>query len=202
VDTHDTEDAVTKIQQWRKLAGVEQPQDFRTFLRVAFKDVLTSPGEDSRRMTSHDVKIVERWLEWIVTEKRKPNPSDSYDILSVDLERTRLSVTRQGLLGTGPPKLRRGDRIVIAKGSRVPLVLRPVCQSSVKNWSPRLVSSGMATYSLVPAICTVSWMARQRLQRPSGTLLISTRSSFASKLRHDSGAMVVSVARHLHAPLA
>lgn len=100
VDTHDTEDAVTKIQQWRKLAGVEQPQDFRTFLRVAFKDVLTSLGEDSRRMTSHDVKIVERWLEWIVTEKRKPNPSDSYDILSVDLdfsifvERTRLSVTR------------------------------------------------------------------------------------------------------------
>ena len=131
-DTDDVETVVFKLKQWqRELAGHKPPVKLEIVLRLAFLDALVNTDQH-RRITSPDhTEAVRRWWEWIQVKKRRPARTDGDELylqeswFSQIMQIYRPFVTDQGLLGMGLRTVQRGDRICIAKGSKVPLVLRP-----------------------------------------------------------------------------
>ena len=135
INGDDVEDIVVKLQQWRELAEAVSPIDMITVLRIAFLDIFTTIGH-SRRVTSEDAKVVQRWWDFLQNQKCSPKRSGDYEIylqhmrVSQFMKFNKIFATDEGLLGMGRHTVQQGDRVFIAKGAQVPLVLRPRYRST------------------------------------------------------------------------
>lgn len=142
IDRADVNDVVDKILRWRKLSGAGQSQNMQAILRTTMMDKMILEGEKTRRILFEDMEISQTWWRILAEEKRRLSPRDGNALLnhhlnlSTILNYNKFFVTHKGLIGMAPHAIRRGDRICIAKGSKVPLVLRPMHRTSIKNWTP------------------------------------------------------------------
>ncbi len=63
IKNDEAEDIAVKIQQRRELAGVKEPVDMHTLLRMVFRDVFHPVREELRRISSDNIKAVQRWWD-------------------------------------------------------------------------------------------------------------------------------------------
>ncbi len=63
IKNDEAEDIAVKIQQWRELAGVRKPVDMQTLLRMVFRDIFHTVREELRRISSENIKAVQRWWD-------------------------------------------------------------------------------------------------------------------------------------------
>jgi hypothetical protein len=63
IKNDEAEDIAVEIQQWRELAGVKKPVDMQTLLRMVFRDIFHTVREELRRISSDNIKAVQRWWD-------------------------------------------------------------------------------------------------------------------------------------------
>ena len=131
LDDDNAENIAFKVGQWQQLAGEYHAFDINTVLRAAFLDMIMPREGQHRRLTPHDMTLLEEWWwQWIIRMKRPPEPIESPDIWTFhqcfhyQMQRDMVFATREGHFGVGPRTLRVGDRIFIVKGAAVPLIFR------------------------------------------------------------------------------
>ncbi|KAL8670567.1 MAG: hypothetical protein Q9168_004905 [Polycauliona sp. 1 TL-2023] len=127
------------VEQWIIAAGIYQDlaENTDTIIRVLLEDLTFDFAHIAgdplvRRILPQDI---EQFLE----SRQAPGSSGPYGPAEVnrDLWLSRMwkqwrfvFMTSQGLLGTGARNREEGDHVVIAKGSELPLILRPINASS------------------------------------------------------------------------
>jgi hypothetical protein len=127
---------VTKVQEWYSLTQFTKPLKEDAFLRAVFQDLIVTGGRN-KRMGQDDLNSIKRWWDLLVNHPTNvaarpslswPPPDESllhvHTTFASRTEGTKFFATKRGLLGNGPRSLRLGDKICIAKGSRVPLIFR------------------------------------------------------------------------------
>ncbi|KAI4283096.1 MAG: hypothetical protein L6R38_002422 [Xanthoria sp. 2 TBL-2021] len=132
-------DPVDAVVEWMENIGRHQyfrDNNTNIVLIVLLRDYYVD-RELSFQRISHHMEILEEWRRFIRENKRRPNRTTGEARLrQVDYRmqrRQRLFITSHGLLGAGPPTMRKGDCLFIAKGSELPLILRPIHDSAIEN---------------------------------------------------------------------
>lgn len=147
-DEGEIPDDAVLLERWRKLSGARHPREMNAMLRTIFLDSMGTSDGLNRRVLSDNMDILQRWWHFVMLEKRQPTIDDGAALYNLndhfhDIAMIYISlVTHRGSFGMARPSIRPGDRIFIAKGSRLPIVLRPIYRSAIRNWSARKLWSG------------------------------------------------------------
>ena len=124
------------LEAWRSLAEFEKSIEKSAIWTTILAGLYAGAGE-IRRIMPEDLVDVEAWWKlatslvvqggynvYIPLTERKMRVIDEY--ISYLMPLTRFWSTSQGFLGLGRQTVEKGDEVFIVKGSRVPLILRPI----------------------------------------------------------------------------
>ena len=135
-----TIDPVDHVVKWmRAIEHRDLKDDITTVLRVLARDYYCklSAKRSDQRISSECMELFKEWKDFISSNKRRPEHTGAQRRLwDVDWHMRKIQrvfLTRHGLLGAGPPTVREGDCMFVVKGSRYPLVLRPLSDSSFED---------------------------------------------------------------------
>lgn len=132
-------DPVEHVVRWMRAIEHRDLEDgINTVLKVLMRDHYLDIEELCFRRISPDfMKIIIEWKDFISSNFRLPSDTPAEARLSlIDFhmrQRQRLFMTSHGRLGSGRPSTREGDCLFVVKGSRCPLLLRPLHDSAIKN---------------------------------------------------------------------
>lgn len=134
---------VSCVEEWLSAVDIKNSDDRCAFWTTVFLGTV-SPESGKRRILPEDLTTIETW--WKLAQSAKKEGRDNsfingrdQDLIRVDaLIRNSVRVykfwlTRQGFLGMGPQTLEKGDEVFVVKGSRLPLIFRPIEDTIAQN---------------------------------------------------------------------
>ena len=124
------------LEAWWNLAEIERSKEKSAIWMTIFGGVFDDEAV-IRRILPEDLVTVEAWWKLATSSVEQGNynayiPLEDGKMVVIDhyihnvVNHTRLWLTSQGFLGLGRQTLEKGDEIFIVKGSRLPLVFRPI----------------------------------------------------------------------------
>jgi hypothetical protein len=161
VDVYSEKNLVRTIKQWQDFALHAQVRDERTLWRTVFRDNIDLLPSD-RTISSKEYDLIEQWWQRINEVVDDPTSATKegglFEELNIKLVHINITargilrenvpyVTGKGSLGSAPSAVREGDKIFIAEGSDVPLILRPV--EELPGWNPTSANTSRPYYRLV-----------------------------------------------------
>ena len=137
------EEDINCLEGWLSAVDIKTPDDRRAFwTTVLLGSVSIESG--TRRVLPEDLVTVETWWEQAQSAKKEGransflNGPDRDRIMIAGLIRNSVRnykfwLTSQGCLGLGHQTLERGDEVFVVKGSRLPLICRPIDDTIAQN---------------------------------------------------------------------
>ena len=131
------------LEGWLSAVNFENSDDWCAFWTTVLFGLVSPEGGD-RRMLPEDLITIETWWELAQSAKIEGRGNSFLNGRERNLVRLagqlRNSVrvynfylTSQGFLGMGPQTLEKGDEVFVTKGSRLPLILRPIKDTITHN---------------------------------------------------------------------
>lgn len=125
------------LEAWWSLAEIEKSNEKSNIWTTILGGSFDEGAEDQRRILPEDLVAVEAWwnLAASLVEQGDYNaqiPIEDQKMWAIDkhisylVAHSRFWLTSQGFLGLGRQTLEKGDEVFIVKGSRVPLIFRPI----------------------------------------------------------------------------
>ena len=130
------EEDVNCLEEWWSLFDVKNFENRCAFWTILLLGAVTLEGE-TRRISPNDLIKIEAWwgLATSAIKQGKGNLSlvgRYQDLLEINglirrsVREYKFWLTSEGFLGMGPQTLVKGDEVFVAKGSRLPLIFRPI----------------------------------------------------------------------------
>ena len=127
---------VNCVEEWLSAVDIKNSDDRCAFWTTVFLGTV-SPESGKRRILPEDLNTIETWWKMAQSAKKEGWGNIFIDSRDQDLVRVaalirnsvrvyKFWLTRQGFLGMGPQTLEQGDEVFVAKGSRLPLIFRPI----------------------------------------------------------------------------
>lgn len=127
---------VNRLEEWWSLLDMQNPKDSFAFWTTILLGSVVLGGK-VRKILPNDLIKIAAWWELAMSAVKQGNRGSFLNTLDVDLiainglirrsvREYKFWLTSQGFLGTGPRTLEKGDEVFVAKGSRVPLIFRPI----------------------------------------------------------------------------
>lgn len=124
------------LEGWLSTVNIKNSDDWCAFWTTVLFGLISPEGGD-RRILPEDLITIETWWELAQSAKNEGRGNSFLNGRDRNLVRfagqLRNSVrvhnfclTSQGFLGMGPQTVEKGDEVFVAKGSRLPLILRPI----------------------------------------------------------------------------
>ena len=129
-------DDVNCVEEWWSLLDMQNSKEWCAFWTTILLGSVVLGGE-SRKVLPDDLVTVETWWELATSAVKQGNDGSFLNSQDVDLiaiaglirksvREHKFWLTSQGFLGMGPRTLEKGDEVFVAKGSKVPLIFRPI----------------------------------------------------------------------------
>ena len=127
---------VNCLEEWWSLVDTEDSKTRCAFWTTVLLGAVTQEGE-TRRILPNDLITIEAWWE-LAKSAIKQGKGNSFlnghdrDLVEIagligrSVREYKFWLTSQGFLGMGPKTLEKGDEVFVAKGSRLPLIFRPI----------------------------------------------------------------------------
>ena len=127
---------VNCVEEWWSLFDMQNSKERCAFWTTILLGSVVLGGE-SRKILPNDLITIETWWELATSAVKQGNRGSFINSQDIDLiaiaglirksvREYKFWLTSQGFLGTGPRTLEKGDEVFVAKGSRVPLIFRPI----------------------------------------------------------------------------
>ena len=127
---------VNCLEGWWSLLDIKDSNSRRAFWTTVLLGAVSLEGED-RRVLPKDLITTEAWwglAQSAIKEGRDNSFLDRRDrnliriagLIRRSVREYKFWLTSQGFLGMGPQTLEKGDEVFVAKGSRLPLIFRPI----------------------------------------------------------------------------
>ena len=129
-------DDVNCVEEWMSLFDMQNSKERFAFWTTIMLGFVVLGGE-SRRILPNDLIKIETWWE-LATSAVKQGKGGSHlnsrdtDLIAIaaiirkSVREYRFWLTSQGFPGVGSQTLEKGDEVFVTKGSRVPLIFRPI----------------------------------------------------------------------------
>lgn len=134
-------DLVDAVAKWMSAIRKNQSllHDSEVILRVLTRDYWLHEFTGFRRTSPSYMDQLRQWNHFIGSNKRPPKEGILREIDNRMRRRPqRLFVTSSGRLAAGPPKMKDGDLVFLARGSEMPLLLRPCHEIATEIEQPPL----------------------------------------------------------------
>ena len=132
-------DPVGHVLSWIEAVSGRDLVDIETVVQTLMRDLCTNLGEQLMRISSNaDLRKILTELACFISSHKDwggARITDSRMLMTADQIRNpqRLFMTSQEQWGSGRPATRKSDCVFIAKGSRCPLLLRPVHRLAIDD---------------------------------------------------------------------
>ena len=131
------------LEGWLSAANIKNSNDWCAFWTTVLFGLVSLEGGD-RRILPEDLITIETWWELAQSAKIEGRGNSFLNGRERNLVRVagqlrnsvrvyKFWLTSRGFLGMGPQNLEKGDEVFVAKGSRLPLILRPIEHTVTQN---------------------------------------------------------------------
>ena len=131
------------VEGWLSAVDIKNSDDRCAFWTTVLFGLVSLEGGD-RRILPEDLITIETWWELAQSANKEGRGGSFLNGRNRDLIRVaglirnsvrayKFWLTSQGFLGMGPQTLEKGDEVFVAKGSRLPLILRPLENTIAQN---------------------------------------------------------------------
>ena len=131
------------VEGWLSAVDIKNSDDRCAFWTTVLFGLVSLEAGD-RRILPKDLTIIETWWELAQSADKEGRGGSFLNGRNRDLIRVaglirnsvrayKFWLTSQGFLGMGPQTLEKGDEVLVVKGSRLPLILRPIENTIAQN---------------------------------------------------------------------
>lgn len=120
-------DLVDGVTKWMRAIGYcrDHMDDLDVVLRVLTRDFHLDEHLEYRRVSLSYLDTLRQWSHLVSSTKRRPDTKNLLSSVDSDMRRQqRLFATSSSRLAAGPTTMKEDDVVFLAKGSRMPLLLR------------------------------------------------------------------------------